>query len=255
MIRPFLLLALVASTASAHDFWLEPSTFRPHAGDTVAIGLRVGQDFVGDPVPRSSASIESFVIRDAAGERAIGGMENRDPAGVVKIERDGGAVVAYRSKPSSVQLAPEKFESYLRDEGLERIIAMRKQRGDSAKPGNEIFSRCAKLLLNSSKSFGKSFSKPLGLRYELVPLTDPASDALTVRALYESKPLPGSLVVAMFRDDVDVRLEARTDRDGRVTFRLPQRGVWLLKSVQMIPAPAASGAEWESLWASLTFER
>ena len=31
-------------------------------------------------------------------------------------------------------------------------------------------------------------------------------------------------------------------------------GVWLVKAVHMAPAPAESGAEWESLWASLTFE-
>ena len=31
-------------------------------------------------------------------------------------------------------------------------------------------------------------------------------------------------------------------------------GVWLIKSVQMIDAPRGSNAEWESLWASLTFD-
>jgi len=51
------------------------------------------------------------------------------------------------------------------------------------------------------------------------------------------------------------QLTVPTDAAGRVSFTLPQRGVWLIKSVQMIPAPAASGAEWESLWASVTFER
>jgi hypothetical protein len=29
--------------------------------------------------------------------------------------------------------------------------------------------------------------------------------------------------------------------------------MWLIKSVHMIPAPAGSGAEWASFWASLTF--
>jgi len=30
--------------------------------------------------------------------------------------------------------------------------------------------------------------------------------------------------------------------------------IWLVKTVHMVPAPADSGADWESLWASLTFE-
>jgi uncharacterized GH25 family protein len=58
----------------------------------------------------------------------------------------------------------------------------------------------------------------------------------------------------MHRDDSSLRLRLRSDAKGRVTFKLPKRGVWLIKSVQMIPAPPASNADWESLWASLTFE-
>jgi hypothetical protein len=30
--------------------------------------------------------------------------------------------------------------------------------------------------------------------------------------------------------------------------------VWLVKAVHMVPAPAGSGADWESIWASLTFK-
>jgi hypothetical protein len=30
--------------------------------------------------------------------------------------------------------------------------------------------------------------------------------------------------------------------------------MWLIKVVHMVPAPAASQAEWASYWASLTFE-
>ena len=31
-------------------------------------------------------------------------------------------------------------------------------------------------------------------------------------------------------------------------------GLWLVKAVHMIPAPAGTGAQWTSFWASLTFE-
>ena len=40
----------------------------------------------------------------------------------------------------------------------------------------------------------------------------------------------------------------------RVSFAFAKPGAWLVKSVHMVPAPAKSGADWESLWASLTFE-
>ena len=42
--------------------------------------------------------------------------------------------------------------------------------------------------------------------------------------------------------------------DGRVRFRLQPGGMWLVKTVHMVRAPGGSNAEWESIWASLTFE-
>jgi hypothetical protein len=48
----------------------------------------------------------------------------------------------------------------------------------------------------------------------------------------------------------------RTDRDGRARVALAVAGPWLLKSVHMLRAVGADAerAEWESLWASSTFE-
>jgi hypothetical protein len=43
--------------------------------------------------------------------------------------------------------------------------------------------------------------------------------------------------------------------DGRARFALGAKGVWLVRVVHMVPAPRDSGADWESLWGSLVFER
>jgi uncharacterized GH25 family protein len=61
-------------------------------------------------------------------------------------------------------------------------------------------------------------------------------------------------VVAFNKADPLAKLKMRTDKDGRAEFELPRRGVWLVTSVHMIPAPLLSGYDWKSLWASLTFE-
>lgn len=252
--RVVLLSLLVARAALAHDFWIEPSTFRPQAGELVTVGLRVGQQFVGDAVARDSQLIERFTFADAGGERPIGGIEGRDPAGYLRLEQQQAAVIVYRSRPKFLELPPEKFEQYLRDEGLERVIADRARRGESARPSREIYSRCAKSLLNSDRS-ARLFRRALGLRFEIVPEDGVGADRMVFRLLYESHPLEGALVVAMHRDDPALRLSIRSDRNGRVKFHLPRNGVWLIKSVHMVRAPAVSNADWESLWASLTFER
>jgi uncharacterized GH25 family protein len=258
MTRRLLLLAALLFTRNlfAHDFWIEPSTFRPAVGEEMLAGLRVGQNFEGDAVPRSVQLMQAFVIRDAAGERAIGGFENQDPAGYLRIENPGRSILVYQGKPQPLVLDAAKFEESLKLEGLEWVVLQRKQRGESNKGDRERFSRYAKAIVVAPGGNGMRVDRPLGLRYEIVPESDPgASTPLRVRLLFEGKPLAGALVSAIHRDDVAARVSARSDANGRATLALPKAGVWLVKSVQMVPAGAGADFDWESLWASLTFER
>ncbi len=239
--KRILLIACFAASVHAHDFWIEPSSFRPALKETFTASLFVGQDFAGDPVPRSARLLDSFVVRDAAGERAVNGFENQDPAGFVRIDEAGTAVLGYRSKPSLLETTPEKFAQFLREEGIRGVAVPNK-------PHREHFYRFAKALVQAGKPSPAIAAKPLGYRLELVPL-----DASHYQVLFERKPLAGVLVTAIARDE-EKKVTARTDANGRATLELP-RGVWLVKAVHLVKAPASANVEWESLWASLTFER
>ncbi|HET8796288.1 MAG TPA: DUF4198 domain-containing protein [Thermoanaerobaculia bacterium] len=232
--RRLLLCTLFALSARAHDFWIEPSSYRPAEGERVQLTLRVGEDLKGDPVPRMAHRIESFVLRDVDGERAIVGIENVSPAGVFTAGK-APAVIGYRSNFAEVELPRAKFEAYLREEGLENRIVVR---DDGIQ--RERYARFAKSLSGATGA-----TEPFGWRFELVPL-----DATRFRALYEQKPLAGTLVVALSRDGK--RLRARTDADGVVRFDLTP-GEWLVKTVHMVPA--TGNVQWESLWASVTLVR
>jgi uncharacterized GH25 family protein len=251
-------LAAVLAAAGqlhAHDLWIEPSTFHPREGEIITIGLRVGQNFVGDPVPRFSRAIEQFAIRQGGVEEPISGVDNRDPAGWLRADGASTAMIVYRSQPSYIELPADKFEDYLRLEGLDRIIDLRTERGERAKPGHEYFSRYAKALLTGERS-SPAVTEPLGLTFEIVPEVDPTAGAapLRGRVLYRGSPLAGALVVALWRNDPSVRLTLRSDAQGAFTFVLPRAGVWLVKSVHMVRSGFFSRADWDSLWASLTFE-
>jgi hypothetical protein len=43
-------LVLFVVPLSAHDMWIEPTTFSPETGRIVGVRLRVGQDLLGDPL-------------------------------------------------------------------------------------------------------------------------------------------------------------------------------------------------------------
>jgi uncharacterized GH25 family protein len=250
------LVLFACARVAAHDFWIEPNTFSATAGAPLSFALRVGEHFKGDPVPRQAAMIERFVIAGPDGVRDVIGREGSDPAGFTSIAAPGVYVVGYRSRPKSVELDAAKFEQYLREEGLERVIDQRKQAGRSNTPGIEIFSRCAKSIVSSPATAASTALKDqaLGLRLELIAETIAPGKPSTFRLLYEGQPLEGVLVVAMSKNAPMEKLTARTNKSGRVTFAAMASGVWLLKAVHMIPAARETMAEWESLWASTTFE-
>lgn len=253
------LSVLSAGALRAHDFWIEPSSFTPAAGERISVRLRVGQRFVGDPVPRDPQLIERFTAVGSGGETDVLGVPWRDPAGYVSFAEPGLYLIAYDSDRSPLEQDGPKFEHYLAEEGLERISRLRAARGQTAAAGREVFSRCAKSLIAVSGKGGAGFDRVVGLPLELVPEADPtalpAGGELPLRLLRTGKPLAGALVVAIPREAPDARVSGRTGADGRVRLRIDRPGDWLVKAVDMQPAPADSGADWESFWASFTFRR
>lgn len=259
MNRRFALLLATLMPLAAHDMWIEPGTFSPDAGEIVGVKLRVGQDLLGDPLPRDPSLYKEFFVEDSSGRTPLVGRDGGNPAGFLRVAAPGLLIIGYNSKPSAVELAPEKFNQYLKEEGLETVATVRAQRGETNAKAREMFSRCAKSLVLSGSADPKQGDRTLGFTLELVAERNPyllrAGEELPVRLTYEKRPLAGALVVAMNKLNPSEKISARTGADGRVRLKIRPGGMWLIKAVHMIPAPAASGAQWQSFWASLTFEQ
>ncbi|HSG38336.1 MAG TPA: DUF4198 domain-containing protein [Thermoanaerobaculia bacterium] len=254
-----LLIGLVAAPAArAHDFWIEPSSFTPASGQRVAVRLRVGDHFPGDSFPRNAARIERFAILGGGAEADVPGVDGIDPAGYLVTGRPGLYQIVYDSRHASIELSGEKFEKHLAEQGLERISAIRKKDGESASAAKEIYSRSVKALVAAGEGPAEGYDHPAGLPLELIPEQNPfllaPGNELPLRLLYQGKPLAGAWVEARNPRQPEETVSGRTDGEGRVRLRLASGGPWLVKSVHMVPAPKESGADWESFWASLTFE-
>lgn len=249
-----LTLLFVTAPLFAHDMWMEPASFFAESGQLLSIRLKVGQNLLGDPLPRSAGLINEFIVEDGSGRRPIIGREGSDPAGYLRISNPGLQVIGYYSKPSSVDLPAEKFNEYLKEEGLDAIAALRARRKEMGNEVKELFSRCAKSLV-SSGSPGTTADRILGFPLELVAERNPyamtAGESLPVQLLHEKRPLVGALVIAVNRMNPALKQSARTDKNGRVKLKLGSGGMWMIKAVHMTPA---QGADYQSLWASLTFE-
>jgi hypothetical protein len=258
------LLALAAQQRlAAHDMWIEPTTFTPALGRVVGLKLRVGDDFRGEAIPRADALIERFVVVDGNGQRDAVGQEGSDPAGLLRVTATGPSVVGYQSRPHAVVLTADKFTSYLKEQSLDHILALRATRGQTGTDARELFVRCAKSLVYSP-GLGQGgdsaglHDRQLGLPLELVSEADAAAVAsgrnLPFRLTYRGQALASTRVVAVNQRNPWDRVAAQTDAEGRVRLTLPASGVWMVKAVHMVEAPAGVAADWVSYWASVTFE-
>jgi len=251
-------VTLHSAAVGAHDLWIEPTHFMPEVGKLIGVRLLVGVDMQGDPLPRDPVLIDQFVVVDGSGRKPMVGRDGSDPAGLLRTTTPGLVIVGYFSRPSPILLSAERFNQYVKEEGLDTIAGLRVNRHETAADAREIFVRCAKSLLWSGPPDPKQSDRALGFTLELVaernPYTLGAGQQFPVRLTYKGQPLAGALVMAVNRANPKVKVSMRSDKEGRVAFKLPQNGMWLIKAVHMIEAPAGSGAQWASFWASLTFE-
>jgi uncharacterized GH25 family protein len=266
-------VAALALSAAAHDFWIQPSHWLPAAKELVSFDLRVGHPGESEPFGRHPHRIRRFTASRAGAapgapgaEVAIVGRDGRAPAGFARFEAEGLYRVAYESHPVWIELAPAKFASYLAEEGLEKVAQARVELGEAESPGLELYARCAVAVVpvGAGAAAATDYGAPLGLALELVPEGNPAAlavgEVLAVRLLAAGEPLAGALVVLDPLDGQDVpSQQARTDEDGRVRFTIAAAGGHLATAVDMQRAPddvrtrSEQRADWTSQWASLAF--
>lgn len=264
-------LALLAIPVAAHDFWMLPTSFRPAKDQLLNVALYVGDFGKGDEVERKEERTLKFLASTPDGEKQIVGRDGATPAGYLRTKSDGIYVLGFQSNHASVTLAPEKFISYLEERGLDQIKRLRETRGETGKEVHEIYSRSAKSILQVGDSASSGWSAALGLDLELTPGENPYAltwseadksfSPLSIVLSFHDKPLVNALVSAINLDapprdesDVSNSLRGRTDENGRVQLRLPRAGRWLVASVHMRALEVQDQADFESFWASLSFE-
>jgi len=261
---PALLLATAAFTAAAHEFWLLPPQFFVAPGTTLNLRLFVGENFAGERWAGKSNRVTRFEHYAPAGPvsllSAATAADTLYPT--VTFAQPGTHLVALATNNATITLEVEKFNTYLKEEGLDYILLQRQQRNALNQPGREVYSRCAKTLVQvgnyTSADTSRAWSRPAGLALDLVPEQNPYAlrpgNSLTIRVLADGQPKAGQLVQVWQRaPGQNVKIsKLYSNQNGRVLFRVTNAGQYMVSAVRMVPVNRPE-ADWQSTWSTLTF--
>lgn len=250
-----------AAPVSAHDYWLEPEKFfiEQPSSKLVALRLHLGDRFTSEverPMQRERAVSFNLFSPNNRLDLLSNVPDGTTPVANLSFELSGTYLVTLERTPARNALDAEKFTSYLREEGLDDIIALRRKAGETAKEGREQYRRYLKTLIQVGTRFDDFHDKPTGFKLEITLKRNPyrmrAGERLPVRVTFEGMPLAGVQVAAYNRQLKPVT--ARTDARGEATFALTKDGAWLVRLVYMRRCVSCDGGfEWESFWGSYSF--
>ncbi|MEA1675164.1 DUF4198 domain-containing protein [Nitrospirillum sp. BR 11163] len=265
MLRTLSLLAMLATLpASAHDFWVQPESFRAAPEATLPLTLQVGH---GPYRQRSPLAVRRIVrFQDMAPDGAVTDLRpdlhpgGATEDGAVRLTTPGTHVLVLETDDKAQSHLPAlRFNDYLVVEGLTPALELRRAAGRMDADGAENYSRRAKALVRVGDfGDGALATRPQGLTLEIVPEVDPYAQPqpadLPVRVYYEGRSLAGALVkLTDLAHDAEPVETHRTDAEGRARFPMPASGDWLLNVVWTKPQPPTAETDFETVFSSLSF--
>jgi len=250
---------VIASLVQAHEIWLQPAKFRFALGETIKLDFMVGESFTGEFWDLKKHKAEKIELHRLSGSRDLA-KEVKSTQGNnldLKADQEGTYLFSLQSNAAYIELEGEKFNDYLKEDGLDYILDERTKLGSLTKKSTEFYTRFAKLLVQTGNKTDDTYKKNLGLRYEIIPDQNPyalkVGDHLQCRVLFDGKPAAHALVKVWNKVNTTTFLQnIYTENDGTMRFPISASGPWMVSSVRMIHSEK-EGAEYHSLWASLVF--
>lgn len=257
-------LLLLASVVYAHDLFLKLDTYFVQPRARVAIPVLNG----------TFLKSEGAVAPERIADISVGGPGGRTrlaPASVwtrgpdstsllsIEVGATGTSVVGVSVKPRELELAADAFNAYLEEDGIGDVLEARRRNNELGKGAKERYSKHVKAVFQVGEARSDGFSVVLGYPAEIVPLENPYAAGraaqLRVRCLVDGRPAPNQTV--QWGGEQQGRLipqrSTRTDSSGVAVIALDAAARWYVKFIHMVPV-TQSGFDYESKWATLTFE-
>ena len=258
------LVLLTAAIASAHDMFAKPDRF--FVAENAETLVRV----LNGTFSKSENSIARPRVRDISvvGPAGRSRMDTTawSAAGDtstfrVRTGNAGTYVLGVSTQPNIIPLTGKEFNLYLREDGIPDVLEARRRDKELDRAVKERYHKHIKALIQVGEQRSEHYATELGYPAELVPLDNPytlkVGDVLRVRTLVDGKTAPNQFVLFGGRTPSEQRITqraVRSDADGVAKIALRARGTWYIKFINMARLTGDTAADYESKWATITFQ-
>jgi uncharacterized protein DUF4198 len=260
----FVMVVFTIATLRAHDLFLRLERYFVPPNSDVRVYVLNGT------FSKSEGAVTRDRLRalDLIGPAGVRPLDTAAwvPAGdttvlTLRTGEGGTYVVGASLRPREIRLDAKDFNNYLATDGVPNVLEARRRSGELDRPARERYQKHVKAVLQVGARRSGGFDRALGYPAELVPLDNPyalgVGGSLRVRALVDGEPVANQYVLTGGRAPNGARLPqraVRTGADGIARVRLRSPGVWYVKFIHMTPAAGDTTIDYESKWATLTFQ-
>ena len=230
LIIPILIVLAIALT-SAREFWLQPLKFVYKSGEKFTMNFKserilwashgIFKKIRSNLWPFNSVSGSSSVMDSI--------KEDRNNSLILTLKQEGGYMLAMQTKNALNEWEAEKFNSFLKENGLDEVLDHRTKTNTLTSPAKEYYSGHAKLLVQVGEKKDDAYKKVNGFPVEILLLENPYAlkigDPIHFKILFDGKPVFGVRVKVWNRFDNRTTIQnIYTEKNGTLETRLVVQG-------------------------------
>lgn len=240
-----------------HNLWLVK---RSEDNENAEIEINTGDTFPQSEVAIRPERIKEFKIMSVGETQQITDFRVKGNSLTTTIakEPDVAFVAAIELYPHPIELEGEKFARYIEDEDAWLFTApyFTAEKKDGTQ--RESYAKFAKALVkNNVEEEMEIFISRVGHRLEIIPvgLSEIPRKKLRVQVLFDGEPIESLRVSggAKGLNNGSYLTHTRTDKKGFAEIEIYPERLQFLRTHFIRRHPDPSNFEWESFWASITF--
>ncbi len=259
----FVLCALLALPALAHDLFLKPDSFFAKVNQKISISVMNGTFQTSEGAVSFARLTDVSVVvpsgvRTNSKETDFTKNETTAFMNLVPTEA-GNYVVGLSTMWRENSLKAAEFNEYLTLEGIPDILENRKRDKELETDGRYRYSKYVKTILQVGNKQSDNYKTALGYAVEMIPQANPyklkKGGLIEILCLKDGKPLVGQTVLTGRETGAKLAAEksVRSDSNGIIKIKLDGAGKWYAKFINMVKIDDPK-LNYESKWATLTFE-